>query len=177
MRRGPLLGASYRTPFGSLIVVVDPHALGDRGPTTYGAVVAATFSNLDHAISMLGVDAHQVHPRSPVDAVRAALDAYVSGDLDALMSVSVLQPGGPFQQRAWIAMREIPVGSTITYADLARRAESPAAVRAAGNACAVNRVAPFVPCHRVLASDGSLGGYAYGLDTKIALLEHEGVLL
>jgi methylated-DNA-[protein]-cysteine S-methyltransferase len=73
-------------------------------------------------------------------------------------------------------MRTIHAGSVDTYAGLAKRAGNPQAVRAAGTVCSTNMVAPFVPCHRVLAADG-LGGYAYGLEVKIALLEHEGVLL
>ncbi|NKY12520.1 methylated-DNA--[protein]-cysteine S-methyltransferase, partial [Cellulomonas hominis] len=88
-------------------------------------------------------------------------------------AVPVEQPGGPFQQRAWQAMRAIPPGGTATYAELALAAGSPSAVRAAGSACARNRVAPFVPCHRVLRSGGSLGGYYYGLDVKRALLALE----
>ena len=71
-------------------------------------------------------------------------------------------------------MRQIPAGETWSYSELATRAGRPAAIRAAGQGCALNRVAPFVPCHRVLRSDGSLGGYAYGLATKRALLDFEG---
>lgn len=172
---GTLLAATYRTPAGPLVVVVDPHAAGDLGPADYGAVVAATFRDLDDAMTRLpsGLD---VRPRSAVPFIAEVLDRYGSGDLDALEEVSVSQPGGPFQQRAWRAMRTIQAGSVDTYAGLARRAGNPQAVRAAGTVCSTNMVAPFVPCHRVLAADG-LGGYAYGLDVKIALLEHEGVLL
>ena len=172
---GTLLAATYRTPAGPLVVVVDPHASGDLGPADYGAVVACTFRDLDDAVVRLpsGLD---VRPRSAVPFVRDVLARYCDGDLDALDEVSVSQPGGPFQQRAWRAMRTIRAGSVDTYAGLARRAGSPQAVRAAGTVCSTNMVAPFVPCHRVLAADG-LGGYAYGLEAKIALLEHEGVLL
>jgi methylated-DNA-[protein]-cysteine S-methyltransferase len=70
-------------------------------------------------------------------------------------------------------MRAIAPGSTATYAELAAAAGSPTAVRAAGSACARNLVAPFVPCHRVLRSGGTLGGYYYGLDAKRVLLAHE----
>ncbi len=73
-------------------------------------------------------------------------------------------------------MRSIPPGQTWSYARLAAEAGRPTAVRAAGSACARNLVAPFVPCHRVVRSDGSLGGYAYGLDIKRALLAHESGL-
>jgi methylated-DNA-[protein]-cysteine S-methyltransferase len=172
---GTLLAATYRTPGGPLVVVVDPHAAGDLGPADYGAVVACTFLELDDALTRLpaGLD---VRPRSTVPFVADVLARYADGDLDALDEVSVSQPGGPFQQRAWRAMRTIHAGSVDTYAGLAKRAGNPQAVRAAGTVCSTNMVAPFVPCHRVLAADG-LGGYAYGLEVKIALLEHEGVLL
>ena len=86
----------------------------------------------------------------------------------------VEQPGGPFLTEIWRVMRQIPAGDTWSYSELATKAGRPAAVRAAGQGCALNRVAPFVPCHRVLRSDGSLGGYAYGLATKRALLDFEG---
>jgi len=171
-----LLAATYATPAGKLVVVVDPHAAGDLGPAEYGAVVASTFGDLDDAIDRLPGLGWDVHPRSPVRFIRDALQAYGDGDLDALERVSVTQPGGPFQQQAWRAMRTIRAGNVDTYAGLARRAGNPRAARAAGTVCSSNLVAPFVPCHRVVASDG-LGGYAYGLNVKIALLEHEGVLL
>src|SRR5207342_3389453 len=100
--------------------------------------------------------------------------AYVAGDLAALDAVPVRQPGGPFLQEAWRVMRQIPAGTTWTYAELAAKAGRPSAVRAAGGACAHNLVAPFVPCHRVLRTGGSLGGYYYGLDVKQWLLTHEG---
>ncbi len=172
---GSLLAASYPTPAGALVVVVDPHAAGDLGPADYGAVVCSTFRSLDDAVGRLPAGA-EVRPRTIVPFVRDVLERYADGDLDALDEVSVTQPGGPFQQRAWRAMREIRGGNVDTYAGLAARAGIPGAARAAGTVCAQNLVAPFVPCHRILAADG-LGGYGYGLDTKIALLEHEGVLL
>ncbi len=110
------------------------------------------------------------------DLVGAALEHYAAGDLQALDHIAVAQPGGPFMQSAWEAMRTIRAGSVDTYAGLARRAGSPRAHRAAGTACSSNLVAPFVPCHRVVAS-GGLGGYGYGLEVKRALLAHEGVLI
>ena len=170
-----LLAATYRTPAGELVVVVDPHAAGDLGPAQYGAVVSTSFRGLDDAVGQLpsGVE---VHPRTVVPFVREVLERYGDGALDALEEVSVTQLGGPFQQRAWRAMRGVRAGSVETYAGLARRAGAPGAARAAGTVCAQNLVAPFVPCHRIVAADG-LGGYGYGLDTKVALLEHEGVLL
>ena len=172
----PLHAASFRLPGGSLTVVVDLHAAGDLGPAEYGAVVAGTFRGLDDALMRLPVFGRAIHPRSPVPFIRDVLQRYADGDLNALDEVSVTQLGGPFQQEAWRAMRTIHAGSVDTYAGLAYRAGRPKAIRAAGTVCSTNLVAPFVPCHRVVAADG-IGGYGYGLDVKIALLEHEGALL
>ena len=172
---GALLAATYRTPGGPIVVVVDPHTAGDLGPTEYGAVVASTYRDLDDALQRIPVG-YDVRPRSTVPFIADVLARYADGDLDALEEVSVSQPGGPFQQQAWRAMRKIRAGSIDTYAGLARRAGRPRAVRAAGTVCSSNLVAPFIPCHRVVASNG-LGGYGYGLDIKVSLLEHEGVLL
>ena len=106
-------------------------------------------------------------------AVTSAVSAYFAGDVDALDEVPVRQPGGAFTQEAWREMRTIPAGRTWSYAELATKAGNPAAVRAAGAACAHNRVAPFVPCHRVVRTGGNLGGYYYGLPVKRWLLDHE----
>jgi methylated-DNA-[protein]-cysteine S-methyltransferase len=106
-------------------------------------------------------------------AAKPVLD-YFGGDLTAMDGLPVHQPSTPARERLWAALRAVPPGSTVSYAELAARAGSPRAVRAAGAACAANLVAPIVPCHRVLRSDGSLGGYYYGLNRKEWLLRHEG---
>ena len=82
--------------------------------------------------------------------------------------------GTAFQEACWKALREIPPGETRSYADIAAAAGNPKAVRAAGSANARNNVAVLIPCHRVIRSDGDLGGYAYGLDIKRELLKREG---
>jgi AraC family transcriptional regulator of adaptative response/methylated-DNA-[protein]-cysteine methyltransferase len=81
--------------------------------------------------------------------------------------------GTAFQQRVWRELTRIPRGETITYAELARRVGSPGAVRAVGSACGANPAAVIVPCHRVLRSDGALGGYRWGLERKALLLDRE----
>lgn len=81
--------------------------------------------------------------------------------------------GTPFQQRVWHALRAMPLGTTCSYADLAAAIGAPTSVRAVASACARNRVAALVPCHRVLRQDGTLGGYRWGLARKAALLEAE----
>jgi AraC family transcriptional regulator of adaptative response/methylated-DNA-[protein]-cysteine methyltransferase len=81
--------------------------------------------------------------------------------------------GTAFQQKVWRALREIRPGSTTTYRELARHIGAPRAVRAVGTACGANPVSLAVPCHRVLRSDGGLGGYAWGLERKRTLLARE----
>ncbi len=83
--------------------------------------------------------------------------------------------GTPFQQSAWKAMLTIPYGQTVSYAEEALRAGHPTALRAIGNANGRNPLAIIVPCHRVIASNGQLGGYSSGLDRKRFLLRLEGV--
>jgi AraC family transcriptional regulator of adaptative response/methylated-DNA-[protein]-cysteine methyltransferase len=81
--------------------------------------------------------------------------------------------GTAFQERVWAELRKIPPGETRSYAEIAAAAGNPKAVRAAGSANGANNVAVLIPCHRVVRSDGSLGGYAYGLDIKRELLARE----
>ena len=84
--------------------------------------------------------------------------------------------GTPFQQRVWAALREIPYGQTRSYGDIARQIGRPKAFRAVGMANHENPIPIFIPCHRVVGSDGSLTGYAGGLELKKALLGLEGSL-
>lgn len=81
--------------------------------------------------------------------------------------------GSAFQQRVWQALGEIPAGSTLTYTRVAERIGSPAAIRAVASACAANKIAVAIPCHRVFRRDGSLAGYRWGVERKRALLQRE----
>jgi AraC family transcriptional regulator, regulatory protein of adaptative response / methylated-DNA-[protein]-cysteine methyltransferase len=81
--------------------------------------------------------------------------------------------GTAFQQRVWQALQRIPAGKTASYAQIAKRIGSPAAVRAVAGACAANAIAVAIPCHRVVRSDGSLSGYRWGVERKRALLARE----
>lgn len=83
----------------------------------------------------------------------------------------------PFWRKVWLALRKIPCGQVISYKELAIRVRSPRAVRAVGQACAANPIPLWIPCHRVVRSDGSLGGYSQGLEWKIRLLKREGISL
>lgn len=97
------------------------------------------------------------------------IDAPQQSGLDLPLSVE----GTGFQQRVWAALRAIPPGETVSYAELARQVGNPKAVRAVAGACAANRLAVVIPCHRVVRSDGNLSGYRWGIDRKRALLERE----
>ena len=81
--------------------------------------------------------------------------------------------GTAFQQRVWQALQQIPVGQTVSYADIAQRIGSPKSVRAVAGACAANLLAVAIPCHRVVRNDGSLSGYAWGVERKRLLLDRE----
>ena len=85
--------------------------------------------------------------------------------------------GTPFQKEVWLALREIPLGQVASYGEIAARIGRPNSARAVGQACGSNSVVLFVPCHRVIAAKGKLGGFGSGLGLKEALLAHEGVRL
>jgi len=106
--------------------------------------------------------------------IAGALRGYLAGELGALDGVAVETAGTEFQRRVWRALRRIEPGTTLSYGQLARRIGRPDAVRAVGLANGANPVGVVVPCHRVVGSDGSLTGYAGGLDRKRWLLAHEG---
>lgn len=109
-------------------------------------------------------------------SVADALDAYFAGDHACLEELEVdLGDRGPFTLAVLKALRSVAPGSTTTYGALALIAGRPGAARAVGQAVGSNPVPVIVPCHRVVASNGSLGGFSAGLDRKRALLDHEGV--
>ena len=81
--------------------------------------------------------------------------------------------GTAFQQRVWKVLQQIPVGSTASYADIAKSIGMPKAVRAVAQACGANSLAVAIPCHRVIRNDGALSGYRWGVERKRALLDRE----
>jgi AraC family transcriptional regulator of adaptative response/methylated-DNA-[protein]-cysteine methyltransferase len=126
--------------------------------------------------------AAQLRERFPQAAITAAESELA--DWVAMVVASIETPGyefnlpldlqgTAFQQRVWQALREIPAGTTLSYAELAQRIGQPQAVRAVAGACATNPVAVIVPCHRVVRIDGELSGYRWGMERKQTLLERE----
>ncbi|MGO4453942.1 methylated-DNA--[protein]-cysteine S-methyltransferase [Arthrobacter sp. RAF14] len=114
-----------------------------------------------------------LHPVASLGALTDAVTAYYDGDLAAPMTVPVHQKSGPFREHAWDVLREVAAGRPLSYADYALAAGNPKAVRAAASACAFNAAALFVPCHRIVRTDGSLGGFRWGLPVKESLLARE----
>jgi methylated-DNA-[protein]-cysteine S-methyltransferase len=110
-------------------------------------------------------------PRADLGQFTKAVLGYLDGDVSAVDQVPVRQRSGAFVEHAWRTLRE--VRAPITYTEFAARAGRPAAVRSVAQACARNPAALFVPCHRVLRLDGSLGGFRWGLPVKRWLLDHE----
>ncbi|GII82662.1 putative methylated-DNA:protein-cysteine methyltransferase [Sphaerisporangium siamense] len=157
------------TPVGPLSLLVRGDVLVAAGFT---ADPGEMFARLSPALKVLPLRVVDDLGK-PAEAVRN----YFDGDLFALDAVLAEQPGTPTRQRLLTALRAVPAGTTVSYAQLAERAGLPrTGARAAGSACAQNLIAPFVPCHRVLPQVGGFGGYYYGPHVKEWLLKHERAL-
>lgn len=141
-----------------------------------GALCALDFGDRDESNRALlerRFGAIEVREGTGGREARRRLEAYLTGDLGALDAITVDPGGTEFQAKVWAALRRIPPGRTVSYTELAATVGSPAAVRAVGTANGQNPVPVVIPCHRVVRSDGTLGGYGGGLDRKRWLLDHE----
>ncbi len=141
----------------------------DRIPTPLGDVHLASRDGVLCALSFAPLELGPARPGrvAASDRVRA----FFAGDLRALEGIPVDPAGTPFQRAVWALLREIPPGETRSYKQLAARLGS--SPRAVGGANGANPIALVIPCHRVVAADGSLCGYAFGEDRKRWLLRHE----
>ena len=170
--RSGLLDAGYdlvESPVGQLLV-----AAGDRG------ILRISFdADVEQHLEWLSQLAGRSVLRSPrqVDGVRRELDEYFEGRRHAFDLAVDLRGVTPFTERVLLELARIPFGETATYAELAARAGNPKAARAVGMTMNRNRIPIVLPCHRVIGANGSLVGYAGGLERKVALLRLEGVLL
>jgi methylated-DNA-[protein]-cysteine S-methyltransferase len=154
----------YESPMGTMLLAASEKGLagvwfvGQRhGPDTRG-----WYEDAEHPVLRQAV---------------AQLVEYFAGQRTGFDLPLDLQGGTPFQQSVWDALLRIPRGGTTSYAELARRLGKPQAARAIGAAVGRNPVSIVVPCHRVLGTDGTLTGYAGGLERKTALLQLEGALM
>jgi methylated-DNA-[protein]-cysteine S-methyltransferase len=149
-----------QTPLGSMLLVTDGHALTGAYFTgqKYDATIQPDWQE-DESLPVLA-------------QARRQLLEYFAGDRTTF-DVPLLPTGTPFQERVWKALLDIPCGETWTYGEIAQSLGELAAVRAAGAAIGRNPISVIVPCHRVVGVDGSLTGYAGGLDRKRSLLALE----
>jgi methylated-DNA-[protein]-cysteine S-methyltransferase len=152
----PHSSAPVTTPLGKMLAVL----------AADGALVAIDFD--------ASVSGHRELPPAPERAgpVIAALERWFAGELRTF-DLALAPEGTPFQQRVWAELVRIPYGTTISYAELARRVGAPKAMRAVGRANGANPIPIVVPCHRVIGADGTLTGYAGGLERKRFLLALE----
>ena len=158
--------AMVPTPIGPFTVLVDAD----------GAVLASGWTGDAEGLSRLphpSLRPEAVRERNSLGKITEAVEKYHAGDVFAIDGIAVRQQSGPFLVHAWEVLRKIPAGNPVTYTAFADLSGRPEAVRAAANACARNAAALFVPCHRVLRTDGSLGGFRWGLGVKDWLLRHE----
>jgi methylated-DNA-[protein]-cysteine S-methyltransferase len=156
------------TPIGELLAVADLNG-------NLRAVDWADYQPRMHRLLRLhyGSGAFTLEPAHHLNRLMDAIRRYFDGDLGAIDALPVVTGGTAFQQDVWRALRKIPCGTTISYAQLAARIGRPAAVRAVGAANGANPVGVVVPCHRVVGADGSLTGYGGGMERKRWLLSHE----
>lgn len=151
----------FRTSFGPFSLAVDET----------GAVTGTAFGDLRVLSRRLGI-CHPVNDKTRTAAARQQVLAYFAGERREF-ELPLAPCGTDFQQRVWALLRAIPYGETRTYGSLAAQLGKPGAARAVGRANATNPICVIVPCHRVIGTDGSLTGFAFGEKTKRRLLEHE----
>lgn len=156
--------ATTDTPVGPFTVLVEDGAVLASGWT---GDIADLLPVVHRSLRPTGVAAAD---RLPVLDV---VDAFHAGDVGAIDGVVVRQRSGPFLTEAWEVLRTVPAGEPDSYAAFAARCGRPTAVRAAAGACARNAAALFVPCHRVTATGGGMGGFRWGTTVKRWLLDHE----
>lgn len=179
----------YDAAKGKLGMAASIWADGGKGATIHWTIVKTSLGDMFVAATDKGVcrlsfdeDAGALAKRFPKAELIEGGEAFEKLLVDVVASVE--EPvdfshipldvkGTAFQEACWAALRAIPPGETRSYADIAAAAGSPKATRAAGSANADNHVAVLIPCHRVIRKDGHVGGYAYGLERKTALLERE----
>lgn len=158
--------ATVATAIGPFTVLVDAD----------GAVIASGWTGDAEVLSRLvhpSLRTAGVRQRNSLGEVTRAVEKYHAGDVFAIDGIAVRQVSGPFLMHAWETLRKVPAGNPVTYTTFANLSGRPEAIRAAANACARNAAALFVPCHRVLRTDGTLGGFRWGLEVKSWLLQHE----
>ncbi|MCK0068389.1 methylated-DNA--[protein]-cysteine S-methyltransferase [Kordiimonas laminariae] len=162
-----LYKSTFSTPVGGLTILLEDNTM-----------VICEFADRQHRVEeqiKRFYPNHEITETPLPESLREKLEAYFAGDRDILNSIPSGPIGTPYEQSVWKALQEIPAGNTMSYGELAKQLGS--SPRAIGRANGRNPVCLIHPCHRVIGADGSLTGYAGGLDRKEWLLKHEGAIL
>jgi methylated-DNA-[protein]-cysteine S-methyltransferase len=160
---------AYKSPFGELYVLA-----GDKG--IVGVSLGESFQIFRRRHDTIAPGAwKQVKPETDMTlrSAVAALRAYFTRGEPFPDAIPLDPRGTPFRRKVWTELRKIPHGKTMSYSDVARRIGSPRASRAVGSACGINPIPLFIPCHRVVAANGGLGGFGGGLKMKESLIAIE----
>lgn len=155
------------SPIGTILVVTDSDSLCALDFADYESRMQTLLARRFKQIELRSI-------KNPL-GMRDRLAAYFGGNFVELDSIPINPGGTEFQQRVWLELRSIPVGSVWSYGQLAAQLGNPKAVRAVGMANSLNPIAIVLPCHRVIGANAHLTGYAGGLERKRWLLHHEGV--
>ena len=156
----------YQSPIGEILILAD----GDQ-------LCFLDFNDNQQRIEKQLVQRYgqyKLNKKTNLLDMQNRLDRYFAGNWNAFDGLPLLTGGTEFQQQVWDSLQTIPVSETISYDQLANAIKNPKAVRAVASANARNPIAVIIPCHRVIGKDGSLRGYAGGIDRKAWLLNHEG---
>ncbi|WP_310483131.1 methylated-DNA--[protein]-cysteine S-methyltransferase [Chamaesiphon sp. VAR_48_metabat_403] len=162
-----LLIDRIKSPIGTICIVSDGKHLCSLDFADYES----------RMMKLLHQRYHSIEPIATIDpqGFSSKISAYLEGDYTSLKDIPVKAGGSDFQQLVWQGLQTIPVGTTVSYGELATKLGKPTAARAVGMANSLNPIAIVIPCHRVIGAKAKLTGYAGGLERKQWLLEHEGV--
>lgn len=173
----PLRLAKMASPIEEILLVTDGQTLVSLDYAGYESrlmrLLAKRYGNFNLAEPLANGHDFTDFEKDLIDR----MGAYLEGDLTAIDPIPVNPGGTKFQAQVWQALRSILPGTVMSYGELARQLGNPKAVRAVGTTNSLNPISIVLPCHRVIGANGSLTGYAGGLDRKRWLLDHEGVNL
>lgn len=168
----PLVLSSFASPLGDMLLVTD------SGQSIRALDFADRRAHLHRRLRERYGNVELTRAAAPPDAIAESIARYFAGEFDALDSLPVAMTGSALQCEVWSALRRIPAGTTTTYGRLARALgfDDPRAAIEIGVVNRANPVAIVVPCHRVIGGNGDLKGYAWGVNRKRWLLEHENAM-
>lgn len=166
----------HQCVFGPVLIGSD-----DRGrlvSVEFGADIEECYRNFINTWGRKGNDYNtsiSAEPRKNMKIVDKVLDSINTGNIDSSIELNLYATGTYFQRQVWEGIRNIPPGETMSYQQLAEAIKRPNSARAIGNACGLNPIGIFVPCHRVIRADGKSGGFRWGEALKQRLLDREKI--